>query len=158
MTLLPCKGQGDRYRAIPPSSLHCASLAWNLTSLSSQHSPIARHTSLQMAPPQSDSFGLLELYCPSSPLVDVCFIHGLRGGNVSTWSSHSLCWPRDLLCRDIPDARILSFGYDAKVIQVGSKVSQNTMAQHAMNLLAALVGDRAKTNAVKYPSLQVENL
>lgn len=101
-----------------------------------------------MAAAQSDTFSLLQLHCPQNPAVDVCFVHGVGGGNVSTWTLKEVCWPRDLLPEDIPDARILSFGYDAKILLLGSKVSQNTMLQHAVNLLAALVGNREKSDAV----------
>lgn len=65
---------------------------------------------------QADTFGLIQLHCPDHPTVDVCFVHGVGGGNISTWSLKNFCWPRDLLPEDIPNARILSFGYDAKIV------------------------------------------
>ncbi|KAL8734453.1 MAG: hypothetical protein Q9181_003191 [Wetmoreana brouardii] len=70
-----------------------------------------------MASSQPDTIGLDVLHSPADPAVDICFVHGLRGGRVATWTSKNVCWPKDLLPADIPDARILSFGYDAKVVQ-----------------------------------------
>ncbi|KAL8998782.1 MAG: hypothetical protein Q9169_002232 [Polycauliona sp. 2 TL-2023] len=72
-----------------------------------------------MATPLQDTYGLLELYSPPNPMVDICFVHGLRGGNISTWclKGKDFCWPRDMLQHDVADARILSFGYDANIVQ-----------------------------------------
>ncbi|KAL8889203.1 MAG: hypothetical protein Q9192_006055 [Flavoplaca navasiana] len=101
-----------------------------------------------MATTQEDTMGMLQLHCPHDPVVDICFVHGIRGGNISTWclKDKKVCWPRNLLPHDIADARILSFGYDASVLQFWSKVSQNTMAQHASNLSARLAGNRSKSD------------
>ncbi|KAL8837687.1 MAG: hypothetical protein Q9170_002419 [Blastenia crenularia] len=93
-----------------------------------------------------DSNGMLELQTPADATVDICFVHGLGGGNVSTWKLDKVYWPLELLTKDIPKARILSFGYDSDVIKPGSKVSQNGLKLHAANLMAALVGGRDKLN------------
>lgn len=95
-----------------------------------------------------DGLGWIELYCPDSPKVDICFVHGLKGGQLSTWSSVTDCWPRDLLSKDTPDVRILAFGYEAEVFQFWTKVSQNTFKDHACNLLESLGNNRIKVVAV----------
>ena len=95
-----------------------------------------------MAGGQSDSHGLIELYRPDDPVVDICCVHGLEGGSLSTWTLNELCWPRDLLPTDIPDARILTFGYDASLIKFWGKVSQSSLADHALGWLAALADHR----------------
>ncbi|KAL8655797.1 MAG: hypothetical protein Q9226_002908 [Calogaya cf. arnoldii] len=76
-----------------------------------------------MATERQDTIGPLELHCPQDPVVDICFVHGILGGNISTCclKDKGLCWPRDLLPRDLPVARILSFGYDADIAQFWSK-------------------------------------
>ena len=113
-----------------------------------------------MSAPNSDKSGLLVLHCPDEVLVDICFIQGVRGGNVSTWTWEKMCWPRDLLPIDIPNARIISYGYDADIIDFWAPVSENSVEKHAGNLVAALVGDRFKqtgvlpSNAMVYSNLE----
>ena len=48
-------------------------------------------------------------------------------------------WPRDLLPRTAPDARVLTYGYDTKIrhFAVGP-VSQNTVYDHGWNFLCAV--------------------
>lgn len=47
-------------------------------------------------------------------------------------------WPQTLLPDIIPDAKIFTFGYDADVGGFLSSASQNTIYQHAQNLLSDL--------------------
>lgn len=62
--------------------------------------------------------GLALLSEPSEPLVDLIFVHGLRGGSRKTWSKTDEpyhYWPRAWLPRD-PDfkyVRIHSYGYNS---------------------------------------------
>ena len=108
----------------------------------------------------SDKSGLLVLHCSDDVLVDICFIHGVRGGNVSTWIWEKMCWPRDLLPIDILDARIISYGYDVSIIDFWAPVFENSVEKHAENLVAVLVGDRSKqtgvlpSNAMVYCNLE----
>ena len=104
-----------------------------------------------MSTSKSDSLGLLQLYHPDGAVVDICFIHGVRGKNVSTWTSEHNCWPRDLLPSDIPDARITSFGYNASIVDFWAPVSANSVKRHAENLVAALVGDRSNSKTGVLP-------
>jgi len=105
----------------------------------------------RMAAAQLDQPGLIELHLPENPAVDIRFVHGLGGGSLSTWTSSEICWPRDLLKDDIPDARILAFGFEAKVAQLRSKVSQNSFEQHAANLSGNLSRSRIGETAVRIP-------
>lgn len=104
-----------------------------------------------MAATQSDVVGVTPLHTPNHPTVDICFVHGLGGGSLSTWTSGGICWPRDLLKDDIPDARILTFGFEAKVAQLHSKVSQNSFEQHAVNLSGNLGRSRIGETEVGIP-------
>ncbi|KAK4465805.1 hypothetical protein QBC42DRAFT_332991 [Cladorrhinum samala] len=70
--------------------------------------------------------------------LDVVFVHGLRGHPIDTWSVDNVCWPRDLLKDDFPDARIISYGYDANIDNLGSNASQNGIFGHCQNLAARL--------------------
>ncbi|KAK2761351.1 hypothetical protein FQN54_001873 [Arachnomyces sp. PD_36] len=87
-------------------------LELGLTSLSSLGRPL--HVFRDAIGP----FGLNLLHEPPSPLFDVIFVHGLRGGLRKTWSKkrhHSYFWPKEWLPKDIEfkRARIHSFGYNS---------------------------------------------
>jgi hypothetical protein len=61
----------------------------------------------------------LKVLCPSEEdlakaniNVDIVFVHGLRGGRESTWKKKawSVLWPKDLLPKDVKNARIMVVG------------------------------------------------
>ena len=56
---------------------------------------------------------------------DIVFVHGLRGDRIKTWDLDGVLWPRDLLPKDLPNARIMSYGYDGmfrrRTLDYGSK-------------------------------------
>lgn len=63
-------------------------------------------------------YGLNLLYEPPDSLVDLVFVHGLRGGSVKTWCKGDdlkRFWPQAWLPREreLQNARVHSFGYDA---------------------------------------------
>ncbi len=60
----------------------------------------------------------------------------------------SLPWPKTLLSSTIPDARVLTFGYDAYVTDWRGVVSQNRIADHAWKLLTALSTYREEDDTV----------
>lgn len=62
--------------------------------------------------------GLRLLSASQEPLIEIVFVHGLRGGSVKTWqkgSDPSLFWPQEWLPNEAEfrNARIYSFGYEA---------------------------------------------
>lgn len=64
------------------------------------------------------TYGLNLLYTPPVPLLELIFVHGLRGGSRKTWSHSSdpfSYWPKEWLTRDpeFKNARIYSFGYSS---------------------------------------------
>ena len=75
--------------------------------------------------------------------LDVCFVHGLTGNRVSTWTASGATepWPKTLLPSELPRSRILSWGYDAYVMRTGVS-SSNGMKEHAANLLADIMDCR----------------
>lgn len=59
-------------------------------------------------------------------------------------------WPKDALPADIPKARILSFGYRAKIIEFWGPPSDNRLDNHADDLFAELSGFRVQTGTVSF--------
>ncbi|CAN9331109.1 unnamed protein product [Alternaria alternata] len=60
----------------------------------------------------------LQVVCEgTNPVIDIVAVHGLNGHCEKTWTAgngvDSVNWLRDLLPHDLPNARILSWGYDA---------------------------------------------
>lgn len=80
--------------------------------------------------------------CPY-PTVDICFVHGLTGNRISTWTADgcSRPWPEALLPTRLSGARILTYGYDAYVLRT-SVASSNRLIDHATNLLHDLTRER----------------
>ena len=69
---------------------------------------------------------------------DIVFVHGLRGDAIKTWSVDDVCWPRDLLPKDIAGARVMSWSYDSSIANLKTFSSQNSIFAHAENLLGDL--------------------
>ncbi|OQE35114.1 hypothetical protein PENCOP_c014G06499, partial [Penicillium coprophilum] len=106
----------------------------------SQYSPSLQYSTSLTS--QTDSsrrgqYGLEVLSEGKGPVtVDIVAVHGLGGHRIRTWTHKSQCyWLGDLLPVDIPDARIMTFGYDANVR--GS--SLNTFKDSARLLLHHLL-------------------
>ena len=80
----------------------------------------------------------------------IVFIHGLTGGRESTWTAKgaAACWPEVFLPNDLPDARIITYGYDADVVNFWSMASQNTVGDHGQKFLTSLTNLRDSTETV----------
>eukprot|EP00241_Pyramimonas_parkeae_P006130 CAMPEP_0114241166 /NCGR_PEP_ID=MMETSP0058-20121206/9491_1 /TAXON_ID=36894 /ORGANISM="Pyramimonas parkeae, CCMP726" /LENGTH=398 /DNA_ID=CAMNT_0001353681 /DNA_START=10 /DNA_END=1206 /DNA_ORIENTATION=+ len=87
------------------------------------------------------------------PVMDVVFVHGLRGGAFSTWrlspppggkEDFNTCWPADFLAPDMPDARLLSVSYKTRFTDWGGyTLSLQDLSLHVLaRLRAAGVGSR----------------
>ncbi|OAQ71444.1 SesB [Pochonia chlamydosporia 170] len=88
--------------------------------------------------------------------VDICFVHGLSGNRIGTWTAkgHTAPWPETLLPLKLQKARILTYGYDAYIAQK-SVASTNGLSDHAKNLLTDLTANRAESNATSRPLIFV---
>lgn len=78
----------------------------------------------------------------------IIFVHGITGDREGTWTAPGAVAPRpgQFLPKALPNARILLFGYDARVFSVSEMVSQGTISSHAKSLLNALANRRNETH------------
>jgi hypothetical protein len=89
---------------------------------------------------EAEKFGLFIL-CdqpPNNPdAVDIVAIHGLNGHYINTWQSTSgrVLWLKDLLPDQIPQARIMSYGYDSSVAFSKSTEDISTFADDLLEML-----------------------
>ncbi|KAI8168729.1 hypothetical protein K4K49_012692 [Colletotrichum sp. SAR 10_70] len=92
----------------------------------------------------------------ASAVADIVFVHGLNGHREETWTApgETEPWPKTLLPKEITDARVLTFGYDASVADWKGVVGQSRIANHASNLLNALANFRDKDDTALVSSLQ----
>ncbi|KAL8982254.1 MAG: hypothetical protein Q9205_003183 [Flavoplaca limonia] len=104
-----------------------------------------------MATNFKDELGPTVVYVPDHAIVDICFVHGLNGGNVSTWKKGEVFWPYNLLAKNLPEARIISWGYDADVAHFLSPTSANRVKDHAKGLSNDLRGLRGSPVASTRP-------
>lgn len=76
----------------------------------------------------------------------IVFVHGPRGHLENTWKAECTLypWPQTLLPGKIPNARILTFGYDATVTDIGSMLSIKTLVTHSRDFLSAIATHRRK--------------
>ena len=85
------------------------------------------------------------------------FVHGLTGHRDRTWTAPGALepWPKTVLPKDIPNAHILAYGYDADIVHWTKANSQNTTREHAQNLVNDLCNYRSRTKSTKRPLLFV---
>ena len=66
-------------------------------------------------------------------------------------------WLRDLLPRQFPNARILTFGYDADTVNL-SEVSHLTLNNHGTSLIVELLRLRGSLEVNLFSTLSAESL
>ncbi|KAF5489265.1 Protein SERAC1 [Colletotrichum siamense] len=102
--------------------------------------------------------GIKLLHTPDgSAAVDIVFVHGLKGHRERTWTARdaSESWPKALLPTKIPYARVLTFGYDASVVEWKRAVSEGRIGNHSFNLLTSLANFRDNDETNKRPVIFV---
>jgi hypothetical protein len=74
----------------------------------------------------------------------------LTGNRETTWTHKQTktFWPQTLLGRDLANARILTFGYDADIIGVLKTAGSNTLRDHGKSFANDLALRRMKSRSV----------
>lgn len=90
------------------------------------------------------------LYEGKPPIrADIVFLHGLTGNGIGTWEKGDTVWPRDLLPKAVPAARVITWNYDADIMRFFNKTGQNTILKHAENFLLDSAGERAEEDGIE---------
>ncbi|KAI1810736.1 hypothetical protein GGS20DRAFT_155822 [Poronia punctata] len=76
---------------------------------------------------------------PGEEGVDIIFVHGLFGSRLNSYTKGGVCWIRDLLHHDVPNARIISWGWTSPL------TNDDTFAGQAEQLLADISRVRTGT-------------
>jgi hypothetical protein len=77
-------------------------------------------------------------------LDSIVAVHGLDGHREKSWTTDDVNWLRDFLPTDIPKARIISWGYDARTHSL-SHISGKYIYDHGKALISDLCRKRALT-------------
>lgn len=114
----------------------------------------AGSSSKPQEPSKASAHGLKVVAEGEQPVVDIVAVHGLNGHRDETWTAaNGTHWLRDLLPKDIPNARIFCWGYDANTH--GKRVSHQFLHDHAEQLVSDLCLRRKRTNTTKQPIIFV---
>ncbi|KAL3469505.1 Alpha/Beta hydrolase protein [Aspergillus californicus] len=95
--------------------------------------------------------GLTVIYDPPEATLDIVLVHGLMGDAYRTWQNEDrdVYWPKDFLCDDFKNARIMVFGYDVAVWHPWNQVSQGWLSGYAADLLGSLSGCRSNNHKTR---------
>ncbi|KAK2875584.1 hypothetical protein FQN49_001589 [Arthroderma sp. PD_2] len=82
------------------------------------------------------------LHDPEDAKLDIVFVHGLNGDRTTTWEKDGILWPKDILPKDLGRARILSWGYSAKVLDFWQISGKHGLNEHSEQLVADMADKR----------------
>ncbi|KAK4096948.1 hypothetical protein N658DRAFT_316734 [Parathielavia hyrcaniae] len=106
-----------------------------LPSIRTRFSSLSQRTQTQDR--NTDPQGLVVLHAPQERTVDILFIHGLGGTSLRTWCHERQLenlWPQLWLPDELPTARILTFGYNARFNSTTER-GPSTLGDFAAELL-----------------------
>ncbi|KAE8441039.1 hypothetical protein EG329_006076 [Mollisiaceae sp. DMI_Dod_QoI] len=87
--------------------------------------------------------GLSTLYPlekPIVPLLDIVLVHGINGHYINTWkAADCTIWPVELLSEQLPEIRVMSYGYRGTY---NDTISVATSFDHGQSLLSLLIDKR----------------
>ncbi|KAF2272404.1 uncharacterized protein EI97DRAFT_470491 [Westerdykella ornata] len=137
------KGAGDHSPDSQTTDLGDIEPQRNLESFPHSNTNLVPRGTALMAPEETRPYGPLFLYEPPNAEVDIILIHGLGGDRQNTWTWTNIdgerCfWPADLLPTDLPRARVITWGYAARTINLVDVVSQAPLKSHADKLCTEL--------------------
>ncbi|KAI2623161.1 hypothetical protein GGR54DRAFT_629751 [Hypoxylon sp. NC1633] len=122
---------------------------------SSRHTPSAVSQQSSATAAIESAQGLEVVYDSPEASLDIVAIHGLNGHPDKTWTAgNGVHWLRDLLPKDLPNVRILTWGYDANT-HSSDRVSCQYLYDHALELVADLTRKRTLTNSTERPIIFV---
>ncbi|KAH8668898.1 hypothetical protein BX600DRAFT_396899 [Xylariales sp. PMI_506] len=78
--------------------------------------------------------------------LDIVFVHCLGGNRITSWQKNGVCWPADLLGRELPDARIITWGYSVPDALMAAVSQKHTYADIATYVSDALIADLIKVS------------
>lgn len=89
-------------------------------------------------------------YHTNKDQTSIIFVHGLTGDREKTWTAKNAAapWPCSLLPSKVSNARVLTFGYDAYVVDWQGVVAKNRIGDHAMKLLTSIATYRGDDDTV----------
>jgi hypothetical protein len=89
------------------------------------------------------------LLLTTSCLLSIVAVHGLGGDLIETWThpKSKAFWLKDFLPKQIPDARIMTFGYNANAA-FGQSTAE--VVDHAKSLLVSLVDKREDIEVLRW--------
>ncbi|KAF5568710.1 hypothetical protein FPHYL_2663 [Fusarium phyllophilum] len=104
-------------------------------------------------PARQGSEGIITLHDDPSAVADICFVHGLTGDRVETWTAEgeSEPWPKSLLPPQLGKVRVLTYGYNW--FSDLSRTEENHRA--ANKLLIDLTTERLACNTSSRPLILV---
>ncbi|RPA77438.1 hypothetical protein BJ508DRAFT_228758 [Ascobolus immersus RN42] len=122
-------------------------------------------TPVQSQSSRTSSIGLHVVHAGGEkPIVDVVFVHGLKGDRLETWTwvgkkHEEVFWPRDLLLPDLEeagvDARIMTYGYNSHPDEFLGAASTNKLHDHAVTFVNELYYNRRRARGVERPIIFV---
>ncbi|KAH0536187.1 hypothetical protein FGG08_006926 [Glutinoglossum americanum] len=123
---------------------------WALGFINKSNNDSTSRSPTTIVSPKTFPSGIKLLHEGIDSVVDIIFVHGLTGDREKTWTAKNVLspWPQSLLPSKIPNARVLTFGYDANVGDWQGLVSKNRIGNHAMNLLVAVATYRENDETV----------